>query len=249
MFLKTLIDSIRFNDYRMTRKPREYGVVSFLSSEKDPISASRVLLGLYVGLVGTKPRKVIDVIKDLGKTPVENELNMKEIDPLLAVTLADIFSPASLYEENEPFGANGVWNNNVCHTEFILGDNKGLLGTMAELRGGLDGYNIGTMVESIFNQLTFPNITASQALRYYYTKQGLTSTASVCYRDSYMDNLLKDDLIDSVKKYLTIWNNFYFDGLHDKSRLDGYVTLFKDIFIKKLGESASHNEGMFVHII
>ncbi|OTF72889.1 hypothetical protein BLA29_000066 [Euroglyphus maynei] len=235
-----------YYDYdRMTKKPREYGVVSFLSSRTNPISANRVLLGLYVGFANPKRRKVIDVIKDLEKKPFENELNDKEMDPLLAVTLADLYgvNTEGMINDNDgnrkKFGADGVWNNNVCHTRFVLESDEGLWGTLAEFRGGLDGYNIGAIMKSM--QQAYPNITASQALRFYYSKPGLFAIG-ICNRYNYIESSLKDDLVEESRKFLTIWNNYHYDNIYDESRVDGYINSLKETVMNVLKKASSPNE-------
>ena len=40
------------------------------------------------------------------------------------------------------FGAAGKWNSTSCQTEYVLTTNSSRV-TLAEIRGGIDGYAIG----------------------------------------------------------------------------------------------------------
>ncbi|KAF7490073.1 FUN14 domain-containing protein 1 [Sarcoptes scabiei] len=233
--------------YIRTRRPREYGVASFLSADTNPISMNRVLLGMLVGFAQTRSQKVGELIVALSGKRATAEIENESLNPLLAVTLADLYGISKddmVYSEYDNiFGAEGKWNNSICHTDYILNDNEGLWATLAEFRGGLDGYYIGLTIQSLASQLM--NIKASQILRFYYSRQGLAANSGVCHRKLFIETSLNDDLVEEARKYLVIWNSFFLSGLHPQSKIDGYIESSKEKIFDLIRKTTQMNDGKF----
>lgn len=244
----------RFNNYnynyrpmKLTKKPREYGVASFLSSKSGPIANNRVLLGMFVGFSETNYLKSSSILKRLGKT-LSEDVSDEEIDPLLSVTLGDLLGIDTHQGMSNPgnlelFGADGQWSDDVCHTRFVLDSNEGIWATSAELRGGLDGYNIGKGLQSLMKM--YPNITASKVLRYYYSKNGLTKIDGVCQRNRYIEKDLNDDLIPEATKYLILWNSLFYGNQYSKNQIYGYIKEVGGQFKTALIKATEQTQGTF----
>ncbi|CAG2183724.1 unnamed protein product, partial [Oppiella nova] len=113
------------------------------------IAANRVLLGTAVGLLSPLPKSTHTLIKTIANIDINTNHGIPDgqIDPLLAVTLSDLLgidagSGLTIPAGDVLFGAEGHWNSTACQTSYKLMSN-GTLATLAELRGGLDGWNIG----------------------------------------------------------------------------------------------------------
>lgn len=239
----TLISFYFSTETRLTKTPRENGVASFLSAKTNPIAVNRLLLGLYVGLANPNSIKISEVLEKMEKSEHENYED-KEMDPLLAVTLSDLYgmdTGEGMTNENnkEIFGADGEWNSTVCHTKFRL-TTKGYWGTLAEFRGGLDGYNIGRLAGSLKNR--FRNVPASQILRLYYSKYGLEGSTGVCQR-KYHTVSLKDDLTEEALSYLITWNFIVYNNQFSQEEIEGYIASIKKQFFDTLEKAAIQNEG------
>ncbi|CAG2177223.1 unnamed protein product, partial [Oppiella nova] len=134
---------------KLTRRPREKGVASFRNDKTMAIAANRVLLGTAVGLLSPLPKSTHTLIKTIANIDINTNHGIPDgqIDPLLAVTLSDLLgidagSGLTIPAGDVLFGAEGHWNSTACQTSYKLMSN-GTLATLAELRGGLDGWNIG----------------------------------------------------------------------------------------------------------
>lgn len=208
---------------------------------------NRVLLGMLVGFAQTRSQKVGELIVALSGKRATAEIENESLNPLLAVTLADLYGISKddmVYSEYDNiFGAEGKWNNSICHTDYILNDNEGLWATLAEFRGGLDGYYIGLTIQSLASQLM--NIKASQILRFYYSRQGLAANSGVCHRKLFIETSLNDDLVEEARKYLVIWNSFFLSGLHPQSKIDGYIESSKEKIFDLIRKTTQMNDGKF----
>ncbi|CAG2115865.1 unnamed protein product, partial [Medioppia subpectinata] len=170
------------SNIRLTRRPREKGVVSFRHDRNMAIAANRVLLGTAVGLLSPPVKSVHQMIKSIANIDIPDNVPDGQLDPLLAVTLSDLLgidagSGLIIPAGDVLFGAEGHWNSTACQTSYKLTTN-GTLATLAELRGGIDGWNIGRKLPTVLQQN--PTISLSQILRQYYSPKGMSLDATVC---------------------------------------------------------------------
>jgi hypothetical protein len=201
-------------------------VVSFRNSRQLAIAANRVLLGTAVGLISPPTRTTRDIIKAFGQDINLDRVPDGQVDPLLAVTLSDLLGidagaglviPAGQIL----FGAEGEWNSTACQTSYKLKTN-GTLATLAELRGGLDGWNIGRKLPEILAKN--PKITLSQILRMYYSARGLTPDSGVCNRQYGITTDLQNKIPREAENYIRIWNGVYYSNVFPDNQLTGYIS-------------------------
>jgi hypothetical protein len=189
------------------RQATEYGVVTIANQENSALVLNRVLLGL---LAATTPpqtiRQLAPVIyptQDLTSTPKLEE----EIDPLFAVTLADLWAISSIPKPGKPaiLGDSGHWNDLMCPTSFALERSHSIRFTTAELLGGLDGLNLGMLRRRLINMRR--QLRLSELLRIYYSKNGFKPNYpdfGVCQRSSII-NTQQDDLRRQAENYLRLY--------------------------------------------
>lgn len=231
---------------KITKTPREYGIVSYLGSSKNPIAIARVLLGMYVGF-GKNEGKTIKEILNSPKLSSKNDLlkNVKVeqvISPLYAVTLSDIYGiDNEMNPDREIFGADGEWNDTRCHTKFTI-NKAGQWATLAEFRGGLDGFNIGYILSSFMEIKSEHTKTVSQILRYYYSKDGLTSESALCFRGRNIKTI-EDDIKTEALSYLNIWNSYYHSGQFSDEQVKYYIDGLFEKFVKTLMIASTLSEG------
>jgi hypothetical protein len=211
-------------------------VVSFRNSRQLAIAANRVLLGTAVGLISPPTRTTRDIIKAFGQDINLDRVPDGQVDPLLAVTLSDLLGidagaglviPAGQIL----FGAEGEWNSTACQTSYKLKTN-GTLATLAELREGLDGWNIGRKLPEILAKN--PKITLSQILRMYYSARGLTPDSGVCNRQYGITTDLQNKIPREAENYIRIWNGVYYSNANPDNQLTGFVEATWNIFNKFL---------------
>ena len=229
----------------MTKKPREYGVASFMSSKNNPVSVNRVLFGMLVGFSSQNNKKMSEILKVINKN-MDSAIKDNEVNTLLAVTLSDLYGidtgeGMTNQDNKQIFGADGEWNSTVCHTQFVL-NTQGTWATLAEFRGGLDGYNIGNYLPILLKE--YSEITASQVLRFYYTRNGLSPKDGVCYRNANINTNINDDLKIEATNYLVMWNSVAYSNQHSYERLTGYIDEVEKQFTNTLEKAAVLNEGM-----
>lgn len=227
----------------MTRKPREIGVASFRHDKNMAIAMNRVLLGTAVGLLLPKnaAKTVRDTIKDLAPKVSTDNIPDGNIDVLLGVTLSDLLgidagSGLTTPANGVIFGARGYWNSTACQTRYKL-DVNGTMGTRAELRGGLDGWNIGRTLPMLFQQN--PKISLSQILRQYYSPRGLTSDSSFCRRSNGVAGDLQNKLRGEAENYIRVWNGAFYQGAYSDNQLTGFVDQTWPQFYRELNEAST----------
>ena len=127
------------------------------------------------------------MIKTLVRNPVLDKVPDGTIDPIKAVTLSDLLGIGAVEGKRTPgqptqiFGIYGKWNStdmNIganadavpCSTTYRLFKNASYA-TLAEVRGGLDGYSIGHKIQEIL--VENPRISLSQIIRMYYSQKGI----------------------------------------------------------------------------
>ena len=113
--------------------------------------------------------------------------------------------------------------------------------TMAEFRGGLDGYNIGHYLPTLLKD--YPAITASQVLRYYYSRSGLSPLDGVCKRNNNINSNVRDDLKTEATNYLVMWNSVLYGNQYSYEKIAGYIQEVENQFIETLAKAAIQNEG------
>lgn len=202
---------------------------------------------MLAGFSRSSPKKLNEIIKLLFKQETEFNLKMTEINPVLAVTLADLFGVTAPFftEMDKEYGKSAEWNSTICHTDLLHFSDKNLWATMAQLRGGIDGYNIGRQLKMILK--TFPNITASQMLRFYYSKEGIFNIG-ICNRHVYIDDLLTE-IFDEVRKFLIIWNKVYFDDQYEKIQMDSWISnQFIDEYTQLMRQATVQNLGNYLKL-
>jgi len=225
----------------VTKKPREKGVASFRNSKTMAIATNRVLLGAAVGLISPPPRATRDIIKSISPDVNLDKIPDGQIDPLLAVTLSDLLgidagSGLTIPSGQILFGADGEWNSTACQTSYRLNTN-GTMATLAELRGGLDGWNIGRKLPELLTKN--PKITLSQILRMYYSNRGLNTDSGVCNRQYGIASDLQNKVQNEAQNYLRVWNGVYYGGSNPDNQLTGFIAETRNTFfqfLQKAGE-------------
>lgn len=166
----------------------EYGVVATGNQEDAAVVLNRVLMGI---LAARLPKQSIRQLagavfttQHLANTPNIDQ----EVDPLFAVTLADLAAISSRTKPGKTFdirmlGDAGRWNNTMCPTSFRLERANSIRFTTAELLGGLDGLSLGMLRRRLLD--LGKSIRLSEMLRMYYSKNGFKPQmpeVSVCNR-------------------------------------------------------------------
>lgn len=189
----------------------EYGVVTVANQDNAALVLNRVLLGLLAASTPAQTIRqlssMIYSVQSLTNTPKIDE----EIDPLFAVTLADLWAISSIPKSGrQPYdvrllGNNGRWNDTMCPTTFQLDRSSSIRFTTAELIGGLDGFNLGMFRRRLMGLRK--NIRLSELLRIYYSKNGFRpqfAEVGVCNRASALTSQL-DDLHRQAENYLRLY--------------------------------------------
>lgn len=190
----------------------EYGVVTLVNQDNAALVLNRVLLGL---LAATTPPQTIRQLAAIIYPTQSIMLNTpkidEEIDPLFAVTLADLWAISSIPKSGKPFdirmlGDNGHWNDTMCPTTFTLERSSSIRFTTAELLGGIDGFNLGTLRRRLLSNRS-RNIKLSEMLRMYYSRSGFRpnyAEVGVCSRQAGLGNSL-DELHRQAENYLRLY--------------------------------------------
>ena len=173
---------------------KEEGVVSFRGSKTEAIAPARVLIGVIAGLTPNIKTNTADVIKEVGGR-IPSGYSGKVIDPILAMTLADLWGSrtVSINDQISPYiyGITGEWSSTTCTTHYGLSSiptdkyleaETNSRGTLAEIRGGIDGYLIGRSLKSL-GAIDSSKLRLSTILRSYYSKPRMTKTTSATYCD------------------------------------------------------------------
>lgn len=208
---------------------------------------SRVLLGLFVGFAQPNSISMQEALNGLPtKLELRKDVTNENLDMLYAVTLADLLAITN--EEQNAMGADGEWNATGCQIAYLLkstlSDNSydsGYWATLAEFRGGLDGFNLGYELSSMLK--VTPLITASQALRFYYSKFGLSTKTGICNRGYYINDDISKEILPESRKYAKLWNAIHRSNIYDNNHIDGFIDDLKLRFVEKLQQAAKLNEG------
>lgn len=190
----------------------EYGVVTVANQDNAAIVLNRVLLGILAA--NSPPQTIRQVAANAYPATQSMQTNTPklddEIDPLYAVTLADLWAVSSLPKPGKPLdlrllGDNGRWNDTMCPTAFHLERSSSIRFTTAELLGGLDGFNLGLLRRRMM-QMRMRSLRLSELLRMYYSKAGFRpqfAEVNVCMRGSSLSTQY-DDLRRQAESYLRL---------------------------------------------
>lgn len=199
---------------------KEEGVVSFRSNKDEAIQISRVLVGVIAGLAGADAKsKASDIIQLVRPGYLLQPEYDKTIDPVMMTTLADLYGVGAKSSQNEQktyyWGLNGEWSDQACTTHYGLkqitqaafNQSKYFVqATKAEIRGGIDGYRIGTALNSLLGTRGIADITKlrlSTILRSYYSKPQ-SQISSTSFTANYCDRTLQINIQD-VETHASIW--------------------------------------------
>lgn len=189
----------------------ENGVVSVGSQENAAIVLNRVLLGI---LAANMPKQTVrQLASSVFTTPYLAEsrsMSEREIDPLFAVTLADLWAVSARTKPGKPIDIRalsdgGHWNSTMCPVNFRLEQTSSKRFTTAELLGGLDGFNLGILRRRLTELRR--NIRLSEMLRMYYSKNGFRPQipdVGVCNRGAQLNSQL-DQLEMQAENYLRLY--------------------------------------------
>jgi hypothetical protein len=186
---------------------KEEGVVSFRAHKTEAIAPARVLLGIIAALAQNVKTQVKDIVgRDVGDD--------KTIDPLLAMTLADLWGSGTTRPSDEKtyfYGVNGEWTSTACTSYYgltsvpadkVVRFNKG---TKAEIRGGIDGYLIGKSLFKLGMDVR-SRLKLSTILRSYYSKPKVSKNGplsiSYCDRNSIQQSI--SELTNTAQLYWVI---------------------------------------------
>jgi hypothetical protein len=203
------------SDFLKTRNAsimKEEGVVSFRAHKTEAIAPARVLIGIIAALAQNVQTQVKDVVGGYVDPNYD-----KPIDPLLAMTLADLLGTGTSRPSDEKiylYGVNGEWTSTACTFYYGLTSvpvnqlDKAVRfnrGTKAEIRGGIDGYLIGKSLLQLETDVR-SGLKLSTILRSYYSKPKVSKTdalsISYCDRNSIKQSLT--ELTNTAQLYYVI---------------------------------------------
>lgn len=195
---------------RDDRLALELGVVTLAGQDNAALVLNRVLMGLLAATTPTQTIRQLAALvyptQSISNTPKIDE----ELDPLYAVTLADLWAVSSIPKPGKPFdlkmlGDNGRWTDTMCPTTFQLDRPNSIRFTTAELIGGLDGFSLGLLRRKLLSLRK--NLRLSDMLKMYYSKAGFRpqfAEVSVCNRASAINSQL-DELRRQAENYLRLY--------------------------------------------
>lgn len=180
---------------------QEKGIVSFRLDSKEAIAPAKVLAGVIAGMtdnVVTSGKAITEKLSPRN-TAMAEETTLK--DPILAVTFGSLMGPASFYEfastnpsfdQSLIYGVQGSWVNSTCCTYYAVEgvtDPRALRrsnrGSLAQIRGALDGYLIGRNLKNNIGK-DAQQLKLSVILKSYYSWPHVT-TGGKKYGLSYCD--------------------------------------------------------------
>lgn len=201
--------SVNYAPVTLAIKPREYGVGSFRSNTDNAITLNRLLLGVIAGQInspGLTLRDIFTKLKPDSQYEGITKINVDEvINPLMAVTLSNIMAMAAVKEDKAAVhGVSGSWDNAACTMEYTLNNENPSDATLANIRGGIDGYYIGELAKSLSKTSSGMKLRLSQILRYYYDNVG-GRISSTCYCDKSSVTLDDRSIRDTATNYYKVF--------------------------------------------
>ncbi|CAG2105036.1 unnamed protein product [Medioppia subpectinata] len=160
---------------------REDGVVSRRAHQTEAIALARVLLGVIAGLSPNARTQASDILKAWGSAQPMDPAYDQFVDPVPALTLADLWAVKPVKSnpyERYAYGVNGQWATGANSTAYYglkdIPDNKFAIiepyirATRGELRAGVDGYLIGRELRRLYPHFNPGDVRLASILRAYY---------------------------------------------------------------------------------
>ncbi|XP_054165656.1 uncharacterized protein LOC128963183 [Oppia nitens] len=214
---------------------KEEGVVSFRSNPNEAISMGRVLIGVIAGMSPDIRLNTKSVIQAMVRDKFVDQAYVKDMRrevAIAAVTVGDLWGSAA-QQDDEPteslqyaFGIDGTWASQTCTTHYGLSRVPlttpndqlqkiidSIRATKAEIRGGIDGYLIGSNLASL-SQLDPRQLKLSTILRSFYGKPQISKSnmLTVSYCDRQRVNTQEQSIIQEAAGNYQIIQNIKFGG-------------------------------------
>ncbi|XP_046914380.2 uncharacterized protein LOC124495098 [Dermatophagoides farinae] len=193
---------------------KEKGVVTFRQNSLEAIAPSKVLIGIVSGLTKNPLTDGVKIAHGF-----KEQVSFK--DPFLATTLANMPGTAVFYEStnndrfNEKliYGVTGEWIDEPCCNHYAIKDSISSIiklrfsnrGSLAQIRGALDGYIIGKHLRKFDST----NTRLSNILRSYYSvphsRSGKNQDLGVSYCDRSVEKPPQSDLNNEIDTYARIY--------------------------------------------
>lgn len=204
---------------------QEKGIVSFRLDSKEAIAPAKVLIGIIAGMTDTVVTSGKAITQKVAGSPMTEEVTLK--DPILAVTLGSHMGTASFYEFSNSnsgidqsliYGVQGSWINSTCCTYYAIEGvtdpralRKSSRGSLAQIRGALDGYIIGKNLKNNIGR-DAQQLKLSIILKSYYSWPHVTAGGkkyglSYCDRRDNRPN--SQDIAETGNTYNQIYNYAY----------------------------------------
>ena len=215
---------------------QEKGIVSFRQDKKEAIAPAKVLMGIIAGLTANTVLSGKTITSKIMPAPMEADVTLK--DPILAVTFGNLLGTASFFEFSNQvtieqsliYGAQGTWVNDTCCTYYATDGvtnavalRKANRGSLAQIRGALDGYSIG---KNLKNVQDIQNIRLSSILKSYYSfpRASAANKLGFSYCDRRENKPTSQDLNDIGTTYNEIYK-FAFSVASSVYKGDGLATV------------------------
>lgn len=162
----------------------ELGVVTYRNNREHAIAADRVLHGALAGYLNPPDLNLFEIVPDVDQEQFQ-QVKDAPLDSIMLVTLTDLLGAGAIKDDgstgntNQKFGGYGQWSSNSSNTMMTTCGERYLItrpsyaATLAQLRGGVDGYVLGTKIRD--NNL-LKNMKLSTVLRQYYSSRGFGKT-------------------------------------------------------------------------
>lgn len=197
----------------------EKGVVSFRNDIREAIAPGRVLTGVIAGLSDSFIQDGKQILAKLGKNK-DTDAVIK--DPILAVTLGNLAGSAAFLMPNNKlneqlvFGISGAWTNNSCAAVYQINGIQSedtfnqykfsRRATLAEIRGGIDGYIIGDQLRKVKDRAR--SLKLSVILKSYYSKPHAQNSPTHSFTASYCDRQSRR-FDTELRESMTAFNKIY----------------------------------------
>ncbi|KAF7490075.1 hypothetical protein SSS_04752 [Sarcoptes scabiei] len=226
---------------------REKGVVTFRQDPQEAIAPARVLIGIIAALTKSYKVSVKEIAALMGKQDFPDPIQLN--DPFLATSLANIAGTAAfydssnnnmnnrqLYDERLVFGVKGQWLDTTCCNYYALTDPISKMnvlryssrGSMAQIRGAIDGYIIGKHLKKI----DCSRLRLSTILRSYYSlphSRFGENDLGVSYCNRLEEKPQMNDLTNEINNYGTLYKY-----VQDQDQFELKTNLFTSIFDRAL---------------
>lgn len=196
---------------------QEKGIVSFRLDKTEAIAPAKVLIGIIAGFTDNA---VLSGKAISAKLNSEMSVDVTLKDTVLAATFGQMMGTASFfdfgtnnnYEQSLIYGVQGTWVNETCCNYYATAGvtNARLLrksnrGSLAQIRGSLDGYIIGKNLKNVDAK----QLRLSTILKSYYSWPHMSTTGNklgVSYCDRRENRPTSTEIADIGNSYNTIFN-------------------------------------------